>query len=281
MRELTAKPDPGISASQLRLAAELHITDAQTLSTSELIAAIEGRLGERTVLECARWFLMSVLRHERQALWSDPDHSDISRENQNKLARDCLAKPEFVQSIKTVLKGDSCKYALVEFRRTRNPRKHILANTTVAYQCALGVLRKERLLEVDANPEPEKSAKEQPPASSVDVTTTNMRRASRRGFGTDATRQDEPDSTIPSLHGAGDTAHTSHDPLVISTLDTSLHTGLTPQEYAELEQALSQPKLPISSHKPWRRFGDDERRSWLLGLLAGFAAFAAILFLFF
>lgn len=282
MRELTAKPVPGISASQLHLAAELNIDDADVLSASELIAAIESRLGDRTALECARWFIMSVLRHERQALWNNPDKSDIAREYQYDLAAQCLAAPEFVQSIKTVLKGDSCKYMLVEFRRTRNPRKHILANTTIAYQRAIGILRQAQLLGLNPDPDSANSAHEQSSGLSADITTTNMRRASRRGFSVDVARQDESgafgDLSDKPGHGI---AHATQDMAVVTATQTTLNTGMTAQEYAELERALSRQKASLPIHKSWHRFGDNERRSWLLGLLAGFAAFAAILFIFF
>lgn len=69
------------------------------LSASELIIAIESQLGGKAALEYTRWFLMSVLRHEKKANWIHPDESKISRDTQYELAGFCLAIPEFVQSI--------------------------------------------------------------------------------------------------------------------------------------------------------------------------------------
>ena len=272
MRKLSTRPALDMSASQRQLATELGIQDAQELSPSGLIAAIEQHLGDQAALECARWFLMSLLRHELNLHWDAPDQSGLTREQQYDLAKSCLAIPEFVQSIKTVLKGDTCKFVLVNFHRTRNTAKQILANTTVAHHCALSVLRDAHLLAPAVRTDAAVVTQEEnQDGISADVTTASLRRASRRGFASEVVRQD---NKIPGTAGAmATTANTAPG--------TAAGTTLSPQEYAELEHALTQQPIDNSAPQIPRNFVDDESRSWLLGLLAGFAACAVILLVFF
>lgn len=269
MRKLatTAKTDQ--LGSLLLLAAELGIDDTVGLTANMLIARIEMLLGDRTQLESVRWYVLSVLRHVLQMQWKAPAQSGISTEQQYALAEACLANPDFSLSIKTVLKGDACKYQLVEFRRTRNPVRRILANTTVAFHCAEKILRDAQLinfvepLQLEPKLQAAESGQHQS-AAAAEITTASLRRASRRGFVSDAVIAEA-------------TAHFENT--AAQSAVTPLHAGLTPQEYAELEQALMQQAVPSGAKHARQVFGSDESRSWLLGLLAGFGVFGVILLL--
>jgi len=288
MRKITTSPTTGISANQRTLATQLGIATSHIVTVSDLVAQIEEKLGDRLALESARWFVMSVLRHVEQAQWTEPEQSNITREQQYELARKAMAIPEFSASIKTVLKGDSCRYSLVEFKRSRNTAKRILSNTTAAYRIAAQLVAarqaEESGMQSDASTDPE-AATEQPvpevptrnaePQSADTVTsgnassdatpqptTANLRRASRRGFAGESV--DSPPSTV-----AG-----SHDVKPMPSL------RMSPQEYAELEKVITQPVVRSGLQQTWLRFGSDESRSWLLGLLAGLFVFGVALWLF-
>jgi len=277
MRKISTTAKQKSPPLQLMLARELEVENADLLSASELIVAIESQLGDQAALEYTRWFLMSVLRHKQKANWKHPDESEFSRDSQYELAGLCLAVPEFVQSIKTVLKGDTCKYALVEFGRSRNPRRQMLSNSTVAYQRALAILEKTAKLESGpSDPVASNTDQLSQKAQVQEKTTANLRRASRRGFSGDPLQSGGQEATV---------TESSSQAAIENPADSELESRhsrvLSQQEIAELDHALS--KNP--PRRPWHyslfRFSDEESRSWLLGMLAGFATFGAILILFF
>ncbi len=277
MRKLSTAAYQPSQPLQLLLARELEVENADTLSASELIVAIENQLGDMAALESTRWFLMSVLRHKQKANWKHPDESEISRDAQYELTRLCLASPEFAQSIKTVLKGDTCKYALVEFGRSRNPRRNMLSNSTVAYERANAILENTKQLECSlsdcvATTKEGLSQKTELP----DKTTANLRRASRRGFTGEFVQPDESEATVTASG-----SQTNLESFAVSDLKPSHSRVLSRQEIAELEHALSKNPPRLSRHYSWFRFSDEESRSWLLGVVAGFAIFAAIVIIFF
>ncbi len=247
------------------------------LSASELIGAIENQLGDKAALESTRWFLMSVLRHNQKANWKHPDDSEISRDAQYELARLCLAAPEFAQSIKTVLKGDTCRYALVEFGRSRNPRRLMLSYSTVAYERAYAILENIKRLECSLSDNVLTTSEQlSQKAELQDKTTANLRRASRRGFTGDTVQPDESEATVTETG-----SQTSLENFAVSELEQPHSRVLSRQEIAELERALAKNPPRLYRHYSWFRFSDEESRSWLLGMVAGFATFGALVIFFF
>lgn len=283
MRKLSTAANEESPPPQLVLARELEVENAHELSARELVVAIESRLGDRAALEYTRWFIMSVLRHEQKANWNDPDQSGLSRDTQYELASLCLSAPEFAQSIKTVLKGDTCKYALVEFGRSRKPRRHKLSNSTVAYQHAVALVRngvklESSLLDGVATISEPLSHKTQSPQKR----TFNSRRASRRGFSADPKQHIETDATLAESSSQNtEILQTEIENPAVNEVQLNHSRGLSQHEIAELDLALSRNPPRSSRHYSLFQFSDEESRSWLLGMLAGFATFGAILILFF
>lgn len=269
MSDLATPPTSTLPGNQRMLVVELGV-DADGLSERELVTRIETLLGDRASLECARWYVLSVMRHLTGMQWFDPVESGVPMEQQYELAQKCLASPGYVQSIKAVLKSDVCKYALVEFRRKRKLSRRILANTTVAFACAREILDDAQLLvdratEVSAKQAPDPVHRQGTEVDLPEVTTASLRRAGRRGFTGEAAHQE---LQTPAFKAE------------IDRSSQAVTARLTPQEYAELEQALARQKSHSGVQLSWQDFGTDESRSWLLGMIAGLVLFAGILLLF-
>ena len=275
MRKLKTNLIPEISESQRALATALGINIEEGMAISKLVLQIEQKLGDGAQLESARWYVMSVMRHVENAQWTQLEISGLTQDEQYDLAARCLADSEFTQSIKTVLKGANCRFALVDFKRTRNPGKRILTNTTLAFRIAeaavndmlpVAVNNSEKAVVDQVQIAATSSEAEVVDQAHVDLseepTTASRRRASRRGYaGETATKTATSNDT-------GEGAQSVAGP------------GMSPQEYAELEAALTQQQSSARLRRTWLRFGSDESRSWLLGLLAGFILFGAVLLLF-
>lgn len=160
----------------------------------------------------------------------------------------------------------------------------MLSNSTVAYQRALMILESSRILEPsrpdsnvtnidltdsDASNEGQISQK----SLLQEMTTANLRRASRRGFHGDRVQSGEPETTVPDPG--------SQLALAAIEPDRQQSRVLSHQEITELEHVISKNPPRASRSYNLFQFSDEENLSWLLGLLAGFATFGAILILFF
>jgi len=266
MRRLKTNLLPEISENQRALAISLGISIEEGAAIRDLLRQIEQKLGDRAVLESVRWYVMSVMRHVEKAQWTQLESSDLSDDEQYDLAARCLANSEFSQSIKTVLKSANCRFTLVGFKRSRNPGKHILSNLTVAYKIAEAAVKKELPAADQVQDTASRTAAEVVEQAQVDVsdepTTASRRRASRRGYAGDTANK------AAMLNVDGESAQ------------TAFGQSMSPQEYAELLAALTQQQSTTRLQRTWLRFGSDESRSWLLGLLAGFILFGVALLLF-
>lgn len=253
-RKLTEDPEQTAAAGQYAVAMELGVEVPLDSDSRMVVELLEKHLGDNALREQARWFVLSVLQHQRQVKWHSSAQSGVSPEQQYELADQCLSHPQFVQSLKIVLKDDGCKYCLIEFGRSRHSARRILSNSTVAFQYAEQVIEQARL----ATPTVLESGPDQQP-------TISLRRAHRRGF-------------VPESEA---TNHEADSQPRASTAATD-EPQLSAHEVEELERLLTQQPDSHTSGR-WRMmfrgFGSDESRSWLTGVCVGLAVF--VLFLLF
>lgn len=247
------------SDNQLKLASELGIDCDATVGTATLVRSIERELGQDTLLELTRWFVMSVLRHLERAAWKEPAASTVQEDHQYSLAATYLAVDEFKKSLRTVLKDSRCKFTLTDFAKTRNLDRRILSYKTKAFERAKRLLLQAGWAgQISQATEIETASKAE--SSVADKSVVN-RRAMRRGY-----LESEPRGSASSE----DVKHKRQDRIKAN--------GMSEAEYRKLEQALMR-KQPQPIQHNWNYRSNEERMSLIMGLLSGFGVVALVLWL--
>jgi hypothetical protein len=129
------------SQQQIDVAHALQIAEAGSLPVVELIRQIESKLGQDTLAEHARWYLMSVLRHLNKDDWSSLEASGIAGPLQQELIDRYIATDDAKQALRSVLKEPHCRFTLLGFAKARRVEQHVLSTTTKAYRNAAALLR--------------------------------------------------------------------------------------------------------------------------------------------
>ncbi len=245
-------PTSVLSVDQISLGAKLGL-DA-TIAESEFVPRIEQTLGQNTLLEQARYFLMSILCHANRSEWSSLDDCELSIEQQLELARQYIDGDEFKQSLRTVLKDDRFKFTLLHFAKARNASTRTLSLTTKAYKHGVEVLKKNSL--VDPN-QKKTRAKRKAVVKPKDKGSLVDRRAARRGY--------FDEELVNALEGPAK-SQVHEEQQVISD-----------QEFAELDAKLGELDSPPEN---WTYNTAEDRFSLLTGLVLGCAVFAIVIWLF-
>ncbi len=248
------------SQNQLTFAAELGIDTEADSNAESLIRQIERQLGQDTILEQSRWYVMSVLRHLKHADWSDPLDSNLETDRQYALAQDNIATDALKKSLQTILKDYRCKFTLVDFGKSRNGRKRILSYTTKAFSRASLLLTEAGLVEARKKNQPQTDSME----NSSAVPTTNSvvsRRAARRGY------------SGPSSATEIEVEQSAQKPIDSTTVQE-----MSEEEYAELDKAFEDgDQQPMQN---WHYKSYEDRISLALGVVAGFGVCAIVLWVF-
>ena len=160
-------------SNQLSLAADLGIGLQAEASLDSLILEIEQSLGDKSIEEQARWFVLSVLRHLNREKWLEPTASNLDMSRQYALARDCLAIDGFKKSMKVLLKNRHCVFTLLRFRASKDVKNKIMSTATNAYKIAATVLQ-EASTGLDSERETEKASPQALAESSLNKNLTNI-----------------------------------------------------------------------------------------------------------
>ena len=136
-----SKSDNAISDNQRAFAESLGIVVSDFPDIEALVEKIEMSLGQNTMLEQSRWFVMSVLCHSNRYAWLTIDESEIDKEKQYEIAGSYIGTDGFKQSLRTVLKEGRCKFTLLRFAKSRNIEKRTLSTTTKAFKHAQSLLK--------------------------------------------------------------------------------------------------------------------------------------------
>ena len=245
------------------MAAELGIKCDDDTIAEALLADIEDKLGDKAVTEQARWYVMSVLRNLYHEEWASPESSGLAVERQYALATACLTSDAFAKSLRTVLKDQSAKYTLVDFRSAKQSAKGILSKATQAFRIAQSVLQDEELLHrAGKTVAVESRLREQAqPFFDSNVSTAANRRAARRGYLNEG-----------FLHAFLDSA-------LDERKQQSKESNMSEKEYAQLEQVMTN-KVPQLIQRNWNYRTTDDRKSLLLGIIAGIGFFSLVLLFF-
>jgi hypothetical protein len=136
-----SKSDSAISDNQRAFAESLGVVVSDFPDIEALVEKIETSLGQNTMLEQSRWFVMSVLCHSNRGAWLTIDESEIDKEKQYEIAGSYIGTDGFKQSLRTVLKEGRCKFTLLKFAKSRNIEKRTLSTTTKAFKHAQSLLK--------------------------------------------------------------------------------------------------------------------------------------------
>lgn len=278
-----------ISDNQRAFAESLNIAVSDFPSIEALVEQIETSLGQNTMLEQSRWFVMSVLCHSNRCAWLSIDESDIDKKKQYEIAGSYIATDDLKQSLRTVLKEDRCKFTLLRFAKSRNLEKHTLSTTTKAFKHAQSLLKElglikaakaraskvkkeQKLQKAQKNPkvqkEQEQKAKEVEKVQKKPVTKANNeqdkdsvagRRAARRGYFEDdflnfLNPQQESEELLNSQSQMSD------------------------EEFTELDAKIDIAAGSVFAN--WSGEQAEDRTSLLVGLAAGGVMFAVVIWLF-
>ncbi len=242
----------GLSADQLNLGKRLGLDS--TVAEADYVPKIESLLGQNTLLEQARYFLMSILCHANRNEWASLEDCRLPEDQQVELARKYIDGDEFKQSLRTVLKDDRFKFTLLGFAKARNLSTRTLSLTTKAYKHGVTLLKSEGLID----PKQKKSrAKSKPAAKPRDKGSLVDRRAARRGY--------FDEELVAAL--VGTEASQVHEE----------HQNISDEEFAALDAKLGELDSPPEN---WTYNTAEDRFSLLAGLILGCAVFAVVIWLF-
>lgn len=232
-----------LSDYQLAFASSLGLELEDAKSVQESVLLIERSLGQKSLRELARWFLLSVLQHLQNTDWGEIGNSGLIESAQYELADEFLASDEFKQSLLTVLKDPRFRFTLLGFAKGRNPEKRILSTSTKAYRQAREILLANEL--VDSSQASRRGRR--PAKRPVAEATAVHRRAARRS-------QSAPELSV-KINVVPQSSAAESSP------------AMSEEEFVELEQAIDQGEA--DEGKPWTYETNEERMSLMLGILAG------------
>ena len=250
---------------------QFHISLSDNNSLQDLMQAFDKALGQKYLLEQARWFIMSVYRHLTKSKWDSLSDAGLSLDQQYELAEIYVSSDKFKQSLITVLKDPRTRFTILGFAKARNLDKRVLSTTTKAYQHAREVLASRELVVTKAsrkNSAPASATPEQVSEATGNATEARQpasvvnRRAARRGFS-------ETTDAIGAQAGAD---------VVAEEIDTDSQAAMSEEEFAELDQMISNSEKPAAPN--WTYQTNEDRLSLLLGLAAGCGFFALVLWMF-
>lgn len=245
-------PTTELSADQIRLGVKLGL-DTSTVE-SEFVSKIEGVLGQNTLLEQARYFLLSILCHVNRGDWSSLEDCELPEEQQLELARKYIEGDDFKQSLRTVLKDDRFKFTLLRFAKARNVSTRTLSITTKAYKHGLDILKNNSLVDPSQK---KPRAKRKAPVKPKDKGSLVDRRAARRGYF---------DEELTDVLKGFDKSPAHQEQQTISD-----------EEFATLDAKLDKLNSPPEN---WTYNTSEDRVSLLAGLILGCAMFAIVIWLF-
>lgn len=242
-----------ISKDQLALASRIGVDTGEENSIDDIVRAIEETLGQNTLLEQARYFVLSVLNHANRLQWRSLSDTSLSNDRQLELARLFIASDDLKQSLRTVLKDNRFKFTLLKFAKTRNVEKRVLSTTTKAFKEARKLLVERALIDP-----PKKKVAVQAKTKKKESDSLVDRRAARRGYFNDEfleflSPQDAPIGNHPD-------------------------DALTDEEFDELDAKLS--GVDSLTANAWTYHNSEDRLSLLVGLAAGSVVFATIIWMF-
>jgi hypothetical protein len=247
----------GASLPQVTFANDCGVALTEIKDLEQLIYRIEVQLGQNTMLEQARWFVLSVLRHGNKKTWQDLSESNVADEQQYELAKLYIESDDLKHSLRTVLQDDRCRFTLLSFAKARNIDKLTLSTTTKAYKVALRLLQEAGLIKKPPHVGKKRVTRKRQDASGSAVN----RRAARRGYFDDETvRFDEVEIQSPQTK-------------------REIPNSMSEEEYAELEQVIEASGDRQTSQN-WSYHTNEDRLSLLMGLAAGCGVFVIVLLLF-
>jgi len=243
-----------LSDHQIAFADSLGVDWESATDVRDTVLRIEQNLGQQSLREMARWFLLSVLQHLQNTDWGDISGSGLEEELQYELADHFLASDEFKQSLLTVLKDPRFRFTLLGFAKGRDAEKRVLSTSTKAYRQARDILLEHELIDASqANRRGRRPAK----TVSDEGTAINRRAARRNQFVSELSVKIN---------------------VVPQTDSGSKANSLSEEEFEELEQALDTGKPDIG--QPWTYETNEERLSLFLGILGGACFCLLLLWLF-
>lgn len=251
--------DMTISDNQRAFAESLDIAVADYPAIEKLVEQIETSLGQNTMLEQSRWFVMSVLCHSNRSPWLSIEDSELDKEKQYDIAGRYIASDELKQSLRTVLKEDRCKFTLLRFAKSRNLEKRTLSTTTKAFKHAQSLLRETGLLDPAKAPGRKAQNKTRGKSKKEADNGSADRRAARRGYFED----DFLDFLNPQGAVEGQAV---------------VQSRMSDEEFAELDAKIDMMAEP--AYYSWSGAVSEDRSSLLIGLGAGCVMFAVIIWLF-
>ncbi|MDP6537347.1 MAG: hypothetical protein QGG02_13640 [Gammaproteobacteria bacterium] len=256
-----------ITRDQLELARSIGIGADRQVDLEQLIREIEQELGQDTLLEQSRWFVMSVLRYCSKADWQDIDQSNVSEQQQYELAASYIARDDLKRSLRTVLKDARCRFTLIGFAKSRSVKRRVLSTTTKAFKQAKQLLQEVGLLEVHMR------GRSKRPAADTGAKLVAKQHTTGSEINQDAAQagyfDDSAMDTVDALKiGSSEPA--------MSKLDK-----LSEEEYAELESAILVREGEMSQQQSQTYSGNENRQSLLMGFTTGCVMLAIVLWLLF
>lgn len=251
------QPLQGLSGQQLDFARDLGLEQQEQETDIEFIKRIEQHLGQESMLELARWFLLSIFQHLKGASWNSISESQVESDKQYELAAEYIAKDEFKQSLLIVLKDHRLRFTLLGFAKARDPQRRILSSTTKAFRRGREILLQHGL--VDPQSVKTRKAQKQEKEAAKPTDSAVSRRAARR---------------VAGINAAG-----QKTPLKDSPVSEPIAGDMSEEEFAQLDKALGEGKAEPG--QPFTYHSNEERLSLLLGALAGGGLFILTLWIFF
>ncbi|MDP6651529.1 MAG: hypothetical protein QGF90_05390 [Gammaproteobacteria bacterium] len=256
-----------ITRDQLALARSIGISVDRLADLEQLIREIEQELGQSTLLEQSRWFVMSVLRYCSKAHWQDISQSSVSEQRQYELAASFIARDNLKQSLRIVLKEDRCRFTLIGFAKSRSVEKRVLSTTTKTFKQAKQLLQETGLLEVNTR------GRSKRPDADTGVKLVAKEHATGSGINQLAVQSgyfdDSAMDTVDALKiGSAEPAMTKLD-------------KLSEEEYAELESVIIVQEGEMSTQQSQGYTGNENRQSLLMGFTTGCVMLAIVLWLLF
>ena len=248
-------PNPDLSRHQIDFALSLGLELKENEDCPAFIQRIEQRLGQKSMLELSRWFLLSILQHLQMASWNSTGASGIEEGQQYALAKEFIARDEFKQSLLVVLKDPRLRFTLVKFAKARNLEQRVLSSTTKAYRQGQELLVHRGLVD----PAKVSSRGRRPVTGrSSRLDTAANRRAARRLSPVDTAAKVAKKGDTPASHNSA--------------------SAMSEEEFEQLDKALGENKAKTSPRFTYQN--NEERFSLLLGALAGSGLFLLVLLFF-